>query len=184
MTIPVLDNDTHPSDDVMHVEPELIEPFVDPEDGEAFVSQDTVRFKAGPEAKTVYLTYEVADSRQQKAAGYVTIQILPIDEENNAAPRPQDLVARALAGTEVNIAVPLDGIDTDGDSVELVGIESSPSKGRITNGPNYFTYEAPTGRPVSTCSSTACAIGSEQRASRPSASASPRPSRSTSPRMR
>lgn len=145
VTIPVLDNDTHPSDDVMHVEPELIEPFVDPEDGEAFVSQDTVRFKAGPEAKTVYLTYEVADSRQQKAAGYVTIQILPIDEENNAAPRPQDLVARALAGTEVNIAVPLDGIDTDGDSVELVGIESSPSKGRITNGPNYFTYEASDG---------------------------------------
>ena len=145
VTIPVLDNDTHPSDDVMHVEPDLIEPFVDPEDGEAFVSQDTVRFKAGPEAKTVYLTYEVSDSRQQKAAGYVTIQILPVDEENNAAPRPQDLVARALAGTEVNIAVPLDGIDTDGDSVELVGIESSPSKGRVTNGPNYFTYEASDG---------------------------------------
>ncbi|MFK3676838.1 Ig-like domain-containing protein [Microbacterium sp. NPDC090218] len=145
VTIPVLDNDTHPSDDVMHVEPELIEPFVDPEDGEAFVSQDAVRFKAGPEAKTVYLTYEVSDSRQQKAAGYVTIQILPIDEENNAGPRPQDLVARALAGTEVNIAVPLDGIDTDGDSVELVGIESSPTKGRITTGPNYFTYEASDG---------------------------------------
>lgn len=143
VTIPVLDNDTHPSDDVMHVEPELIEPFVDPEDGEAFVSQDTVRFRAGPEAKTVYLTYEVSDSRQQKAAGYVTIQILPLDEEENAAPRPQDLVARALAGTEVNIAVPLDGVDTDGDSVELVGIDSSPSKGRITTvGPNYFTYEA------------------------------------------
>lgn len=145
VTIPVLDNDTHPSDDAMHVEPELIEPFVDPEDGEAFVSQDTVRFKAGPEAKTVYLTYEVSDSRQQKAAGYVTVQILPIDEEKNAAPRPQDIVARALAGTEVNIAVPLDGIDTDGDSVELVGIESSPSKGRITVGPNYFTYEAADG---------------------------------------
>ncbi len=142
VTIPVLDNDTHPSDDVMHLEPELIEPFVDPEDGEAFVSQDAVRFKAGPEAKTVYLTYEVVDSRQQKAAGYVTIQILPIDEEKNAAPRPQDLVARTLAGTEVNIAVPLDGIDTDGDSVELVGLDSSPSKGRVLNGPNYFTYEA------------------------------------------
>ncbi|WZO58039.1 Ig-like domain-containing protein [Microbacterium sp. LWH10-1.2] len=146
VTIPVLDNDTHPNDDVMHVAPELIEPFIDPDDGEAFVSQDTVRFKAGPEAKTVYLTYEAVDSRQQKAAGYVTIQILPVDEDTNAAPRPRDLVARALAGTEISIAVPLDGIDADGDSVELLDIASSPTKGRINEtGANYFTYEAFTG---------------------------------------
>ncbi|MET0303548.1 MAG: Ig-like domain-containing protein, partial [Microbacteriaceae bacterium] len=143
VTIPVLDNDTHPSDDPLHVAPQLIEPFVDPEDGEAFVSQDTVRFKAGAEAKTVYLTYEAVDTRQQKAAGYVTIQILPVDEETNAAPRPRDLVARALSGTEINIAVPLDGIDADGDSVELLDIASSPTKGRIVEvAPNYFVYEA------------------------------------------
>jgi large repetitive protein len=143
VTIPVLDNDTHPSDDVLHLDPELVEPLVDPEDGEAFVSQDVLRFKAGPTAKTVYITYNAVDSRQQKAAGLVTVQILPIDAETNAAPRPQDLVARALAGSEVNIAVPLDGIDTDGDSVELLDITSSPTKGRITEtGANYFTYEA------------------------------------------
>ncbi|MFS0853084.1 Ig-like domain-containing protein [Microbacterium sp. 179-I 3D4 NHS] len=142
VTIPVLDNDTHPNDDVLHVAPELVE-SPDPEDGEAFVSQDTVRFKAGPEAKTVYLTYDAVDSRQQKAAGYVTIQILPVDAETNAAPRPQDLVSRVLAGSESNIAVPLDGIDADGDSVELIDIASSPSKGRVTEtGQNYFTYEA------------------------------------------
>ncbi|WP_314649293.1 Ig-like domain-containing protein [uncultured Microbacterium sp.] len=142
VTIPVLDNDTHPNDDVLHVAPELVE-APDPEDGEAFVSQDTVRFKAGPEAKTVYLTYDAVDSRQQKAAAYVTIQILPVDEETNAAPRPQDLVARVLAGSTANIAVPLDGIDADGDSVELIDIASSPSKGRITEtGQNYFSYEA------------------------------------------
>ncbi|WP_144876460.1 Ig-like domain-containing protein [Microbacterium sp. 1.5R] len=142
VTIPVLDNDTHPNDDALHVSPELVEAPA-PEDGEAFVSQDSVRFKAGPEAKTVYLTYEAVDSRQQKAAALVTVQILPIDEETNAAPRPQDIVARALAGTEVNIAVPLDGIDADGDSVELLDITSSPAKGRIVEtGANYFTYEA------------------------------------------
>ncbi|MFK4759643.1 Ig-like domain-containing protein [Microbacterium sp. ZW T5_45] len=143
VTIPVLDNDTHPNDDVLHVAPELIEPFVDPDDGEAFVSQDTVRFKAGPEAKTVYLTYEAVDEHEQKAAGFVTVQILPIDEETNAAPRPRDIVARALAGTVVSIAVPLDGIDSDGDSVELLDIASNPTKGRITEtGANYFRYEA------------------------------------------
>ncbi|MET0449037.1 MAG: Ig-like domain-containing protein [Aeromicrobium sp.] len=143
VTIPVLDNDTHPSDDALHVAPELIEPFVDPEDGEAFVSQDMVRFKAGDEAKTVYLTYEAVDSRQQKAAGYVTIQILPVDEETNAAPRPRDLVARTLSGTEIDIAVPLDGIDGDGDSVELIDVSSSPTKGRIVEiAQDYLTYEA------------------------------------------
>jgi hypothetical protein len=142
VTIPVLDNDTHPNDDVLHVAPALVE-SPEPEDGEAFVSQDTVRFKAGPEAKTVYLTYDAVDSRQQKAAGYVTIQILPVDAETNAAPRPQDLVSRVLAGSESNIAVPLDGIDADGDSVELIDIASSPTKGRITEtAQNYFTYEA------------------------------------------
>jgi hypothetical protein len=143
VTIPVLDNDVQPSGDALHVSPELIEPFVDPADGEAFVSQDTVRFKAGPDAKTVHLTYEAVDLRQQKAAGYVTIQILPVDETTNAAPIAQNLVARAVSGSEVNIAVPLDGIDADGDSVELLGIASSPSKGRVTDtGPNFFTYEA------------------------------------------
>ena len=143
VTIPVLDNDTHPSGDALHVAPALIEPFVDPADGEAFVSQDTVRFKAGSAAKTVYLTYEAVDSRQQKSAGYVTVQILPVDAETNAAPSPKDITARALSGTEIDIAIPLDGIDSDGDSVELLNISSSPQKGRINEtGANYFTYEA------------------------------------------
>lgn len=143
VTIPVLGNDTHPSDDALHVAPELIEPFVDPEDGEAFVSQDSVRFKAGAEAGTVYLTYEAVDSRAQKSAGYVTVQILPVVEETNAAPRPRDIVARALSGTSIDIAVPLDGIDADGDSVELLDVSSSPTKGRVVEvAQNYLTYEA------------------------------------------
>ena len=143
VTIPVLDNDVHPSGDKLHLAPELIEPLVDPEDGEAFVSQDTVRFRAGPEARTVYLTYEAVDSMGQKAGGHVTVQILPINEETNAAPRPHDLTARALAGSTVNIPITLDGIDADGDSIELLGIDTAPSKGQITTtGPNYLEYEA------------------------------------------
>ncbi|HCS62029.1 MAG TPA: hypothetical protein DIW46_11670 [Microbacterium sp.] len=142
VTIPVLDNDTHPSGDALSLEPELIEPFVDPEDGEIFVSQDAVRFKAGDEAKTVYATYEVSDTRGQKVGGYITIQILPI-QDDNAAPRPRDITTRALSGTTANIAVPLDGIDADGDSVELLGLDSSPEKGRIVEvAQNYFVYEA------------------------------------------
>lgn len=143
VTIPVLDNDSHPNGDALHVAPDLVEPLIDPADGEIFVSQNTVRFRAGPEAKTVYATYEAVDSTGQKDAGYITIQILAIDEDNNAAPRPRDLTARALSGTVVRIPVPTDGLDPDGDSVELLGLASSPTLGGIVEvGPNYFDYEA------------------------------------------
>ncbi|KAF2415203.1 hypothetical protein B1729_00645 [Microbacterium sp. B35-04] len=143
VTIPVLDNDYHPNGDAIHVAPDLVPPLVEPEDGEVFVSQDTVRFRASDEPGTVYATYEVVDSTGQKDAGYITIQVLPVNEETNAAPRPRDLTARVLGGTRVRIAVPLDGIDADGDSVELVGLASSPSKGRITEtGSDYLVYEA------------------------------------------
>ncbi len=142
VTIPVLDNDVHPNDLAMHVEPELVEPYIDPEDGEAFVTQDQIRFRAGPEAKTVYATYNVVDENGQVDAGYVTIQILAVDEEKNAAPRPRDVTARTLSGTTTNIAIPLDGIDTDGDSVELLGLDSNPKKGLVTVEQDYLVYEA------------------------------------------
>ena len=143
VTIPVLENDVHPNGDVMHVAPDLVEPLVDPKDGEAFVSQDTVRFRAGKQPGTVYLTYEAVDSMGQKAGGHVTVQVLPVDGEVNAPPRPRDLTARVLAGTSIRIPVPLDGIDVDGDSVELLGQDIAPTKGRITEtGGDFLEYEA------------------------------------------
>ncbi|WP_417554846.1 Ig-like domain-containing protein [Microbacterium sp.] len=143
VTIPVLENDVHPNGDTMHVAPELVEPLVDPKEGEAFVSQDQVRFRASDQPGTVYLTYEAVDSMGQKAGGHVTVQVLPVDPEVNAAPHPRDLTARALAGTSIRIPVPLDGLDADGDSVELLGQDIAPVKGRITDtGSNYLEYEA------------------------------------------
>ncbi|MDY0907947.1 Ig-like domain-containing protein [Microbacterium sp. CFBP9034] len=143
VNIPVLDNDYHPNGDTLHVAPDLVAPLVEPEDGEIFVSQDMLRFRASDEPGTVYATYEVVDSTGQKDAGYVTIQVLPVNEETNAAPRPHDIVARVLNGSQVRIAVPLDGIDADGDSVQLEGLASPPSKGRVVEvGSNYVVYEA------------------------------------------
>ncbi len=142
VTIPVLENDFHPNGDTMHVAEELVE-TVDPEDGEAFVAEDTVRFRAGDEAKTVNLTYDVVDSTGQRDAGFVRIQILPLNDEANAAPRPRDLTARVLGGSKVEIPVPLDGIDEDGDSVDLIGLASAPTKGRIVETKvASFVYEA------------------------------------------
>lgn len=143
VTIPVLENDYHPNGDTLRVAPDLVEPLPAARAGEIFVSQDTVRFKAGPEPGTVYATYEVVDSTGQKDAGYLTIQVLPVDEETNQAPRPRDITARVLAGSQVRIPVPLDGIDGDGDSVDLVGIASAPEKGRVVEtGVTYLEYEA------------------------------------------
>ncbi|WP_214467963.1 Ig-like domain-containing protein [Microbacterium flavescens] len=143
VNIPVLDNDYHPNGDAIHVAPDLVAPLVDPENGEIFVSQDVLRFRASDEPGTVYATYEVIDSTGQKDAGYVTIQVLPVNEETNAAPRPRDIVARALEGSQVRIAIPLDGIDADGDSVRLEGIASPPEKGRVVEiGADHLVYEA------------------------------------------
>lgn len=143
VTIPVLENDYHPNGDEIHVAPDLVAPLPDAADGEIFVSEDTLRFRASNEPGTVYATYEAVDSTGQRDAGYVTIQVLPVNAETNAAPRPRDIEARTLSGSEVRIAVPLDGIDEDGDSVELVGLASAPGKGRIVEtGANFFVYEA------------------------------------------
>ncbi|WP_245861437.1 Ig-like domain-containing protein [Microbacterium aurantiacum] len=143
VTIPVLDNDTHPSGDILRLDPELVEPLVDPAEGEAFVSQNAVRFRAGTEPGTAYVTYQAVDSIGQKDAAFVNIQILAVDEEANAAPRPRDVTVRTLSGSSTQIAIPLDGIDADGDSVELLENASAPAKGQINEvGSNYLVYEA------------------------------------------
>ncbi|WP_382309275.1 Ig-like domain-containing protein [Herbiconiux sp. UC225_62] len=142
VTIPVLANDHHPNGDTITLSPTLIE-TPDPADGDIFVAEDVVRFKAGPEAKTVNATYEAVDSQGQKDAGYITIRIVAPDEGTNSPPRPQDVTIRALQGTTVRIPIPLDSIDPDGDSVQLVGQDSAPSKGRITEvGEAWLVYEA------------------------------------------
>lgn len=143
VTADVLDNDFHPNDDEMNVLPDLVEPLPESTQGEAFVSQDTVRFKAGDEPGTAYVTYEIEDSRGQRASALLTVNILERDDERNQAPRPEDIEARAVAGTDTQIPVPLDGLDPDGDSVELVGIDSAPTKGRITTTEkDHLVYEA------------------------------------------
>lgn len=143
VTIPVLENDYHPNGDTIHVAADLVPPLIAPENGEAFVSEDAVRFRASDEPGTVYATYEAVDSTGQRDAGYITIQVLPRNDEANSAPRPRDLTARTLSGSQVEIPVPLDGIDEDGDSVELVGIADAPKKGRISEtAANVFTYQA------------------------------------------
>ncbi|WP_285821159.1 Ig-like domain-containing protein [Cellulosimicrobium sp. Marseille-Q4280] len=133
VTIPVLKNDTHPDGLELFLQPEL-EQDVDPALGEAFVSEDTLRFKAGPEAGTAYAIYRVRDANGQEDSAQVTIRIR--DGEDNAPPQPRQVEARVLSGASVRIDIPVHGIDPDGDSVQVTGIGAPASKGtaRVVDG--------------------------------------------------
>ncbi|MFE5336399.1 Ig-like domain-containing protein [Isoptericola sp. NPDC056573] len=142
VTVPVLDNDTHPDgldvelNDELQEEPEA-------ELGEAFVSEDTVRFKAGPEAGTAHLVYEVRDSNGQKDSAQVTITIK--DDEENTAPQVPDTETRVLSGKTVRIPLALDGTDPDGDQVTLSSIAAAPEQGTATIVDGFVDYTAAEG---------------------------------------
>ncbi|MEO7122180.1 MAG: Ig-like domain-containing protein, partial [Lacisediminihabitans sp.] len=65
------------------------------------------------------------------------------NEKGNRDPIPVPVVSRVLAGESVTVNIPLDGIDPDGDSVQLLGFPSSPTLGSVTDsGPGYFVYQS------------------------------------------
>jgi hypothetical protein len=130
VTVHPLANDSHPNDEPLTLLPDLVEmPAVG--DGLAFVSQDTVRFHAGDEPKTVTVTYQVSDGFNEPAAATIVFRVTAADADGNVPPRPELIEARVVAGTGTQIVVPLDGIDPDGDYVSLVGISSSPVLGEV-----------------------------------------------------
>ena len=140
VTVEVLKNDYHPDNDTISLVADFVETNIG--DGVAFADGDRIRFQAGDTPGTAYITYEITDSQGQKDAGYLTIQVRAADAGTNSAPRPRPVVARVIAGNSVRIAVPLDGIDPDGDSVEIVGVSSNPALGRVTVGDTWLTYNA------------------------------------------
>ncbi|MHA7223696.1 Ig-like domain-containing protein [Arthrobacter sp. RHLT1-20] len=141
VTIPVLANDTHPQGEKLTVDPVLPQP-VPEADGKSFVSENTLRFIAGPVPKTVRAIYNAVDPQGQKSAAAVTIHILPLEGAENSRPQPKNLTARVVAAGSVRIPVELDGIDPDGDSVQLTGIDSTPGMGTATVGSNFIDFTA------------------------------------------
>ncbi len=139
VTIPVLKNDTHPDGLELTLTDELQE-APPASAGEAFVSEDKVRFRAGGEAGTVHAVYEVVDSNGQKDSAQVTIVVE--DEESNTAPQLPDIEARVLADGTVRIPLPLDGTDPDGDYVTLSSISAAPTQGTATIVDGFIDYKA------------------------------------------
>ncbi|GAA1715967.1 Ig-like domain-containing protein [Isoptericola hypogeus] len=143
VNIPVLANDTHPDGLELTLDDEL-EQTVEPDQGELFVSEGRLRFRAGTEATTAYAIYKVTDPNGQEDSAQVTIKVR--DGEENRPPTPRDASARVLSGGKVRVQVPLDGIDPDGDSVQLVNIVQPPLKGiaEIAEG-QYLDFRATAG---------------------------------------
>ncbi len=145
-TVDVLENDQSPVGSRLTLSPELVA-GLDPALGEAFVSGGVLRVRAAGKSGKGDVTYQVVDENGQKATAVVTVTVIGIDEASNLAPQPRNVTARVIAGRETVVAVPLDGIDTDGDSVELVGIATAPSRGAVISvGDNTFIYRADSGQ--------------------------------------
>ncbi|MGW8565488.1 Ig-like domain-containing protein [Isoptericola sp. NPDC055881] len=143
VNIDVLDNDTHPDGLELTLDDELVQD-VEPDQGELFVSEGVLRFRAGKEATTAYAIYTVTDENGQEDSAQVTIHVR--DGKENRPPTPPDAQARVVSGGTVRVQVPLDGADPDGDSVQLVNLVRPPAKGiaEIVDG-RYIDFKATRG---------------------------------------
>ncbi|WLQ08341.1 Ig-like domain-containing protein [Arthrobacter oryzae] len=140
-TISVLANDSHPNGSKLKLNPVLIQ-GVDPEQGLLAVSGDVLRFKAGPTATTAHAIYAVTGPDGQEDSAQITIHIRGGGAEQNSRPQPQKVTARVIAGKTSRISIPLEGIDPDGDSVTLIGLERAPAKGTAAVGASWIEYTA------------------------------------------
>ncbi|MGX5696211.1 Ig-like domain-containing protein [Agromyces soli] len=140
VTVPVLDNDYHPDAATMHLSPEL--DLSGAPGALAFADGADLRFQAPDAPGVLTVVYTLTDDYEQTARASATFTVIGRDAENRE-PLPTPLTSRTFAGSAVKIDVPLDGIDPDGDSVVLTGIDTAPSLGRIVERTSTtFTYEA------------------------------------------
>lgn len=140
-SVAVLDNDRSPSGLKLTVNPTL-EHTIPAETATVFTSNDLIRVRGGNTPGSGEIHYTVTDSFGNFATSVVHLTVIGPDQGDNTAPKPQDIVARTLAGNEVKITVPLDGIDPEGDSVTLTGLGQAPRLGIVTLEGTTFRYQA------------------------------------------
>ncbi|MEX1079356.1 MAG: Ig-like domain-containing protein [Homoserinimonas sp.] len=140
--IPVLDNDAHPDGEMLVLNPELVS-GLKAGSGLLFASGNKLRYLAPKQTGNFTAVYEVAGPDGQVAQAQVRIAVREPVEATNTAPVSEVVTARVLAGEKVSIRIPLTGIDPDGDSVQLLGQESNPEKGAVSQvGSDFIEYEA------------------------------------------
>lgn len=142
VTIPVLADAYDPDGDTISLVTEFAEPLGEGQ-GLMFVSGDVLRYQAPDTAMTVRATFIVQDATGNQTAATATVRVHDSDPATKVPPRPKDVVARVFTGDTVRIAIPLVGIDVDGDGVSLLGVDTAGTKGRVTAvGADWLEYEA------------------------------------------
>ena len=137
-SVRVLENDSSPVGLPLDVDGELPEGA----EGAAWVDGEHVRFQAPNQPGEHRVVYQVRDSQGQTASAAVRFNVVSRDV-SNTPPEPRPETARVLAGTQSKLSVDLRGIDPEGDSVRLAGIDTGPELGRVTEvGEGWLQYEA------------------------------------------
>ncbi len=137
-SVNVLSNDRSPIGLSLSLDPD-VQVMTGAELGTVFVTGNQVRLAAGSEAGVVRVAYTAVDSVGNRSTSTVTFEVIA-SSAANSAPVPKALSAWAVQGQMTRIPVPLTGIDPDGDSVALVGIDQPPSKGSVVLGTEWLEY--------------------------------------------
>ncbi|RRC95542.1 Ig-like domain-containing protein [Schaalia canis] len=140
-SVAVLDNDRSPAGLKLSVVP-VLDHNVPPEMATVFLSDNVVRVRGGNTPGAADIHYTVVDSFGQFHTSVVHLIVRDTDEGDNTAPKPRDIIVRALAGSTTSIKIPLDGIDPEGDSVTIEGLASSPRLGTARLEGTTIHYEA------------------------------------------
>jgi hypothetical protein len=136
-TINVLRNDYSPIGLDLTVAPQLVE-----SPGIAWVDGESVRFTAPATAGQYRAVYRITDELGQESSAQVRFNVVASDVENSA-PKPELVIGRVLANSVTKIPIPLEGIDPNGDSVRLLGLDSGPTRGRIMSvGERWIEYQS------------------------------------------
>lgn len=140
--IDVLANDEQPDGEDIVLEPKLVS-NVSSGGGLLFVAGEQLRYLAPTTPGNFTAEYAVDGPDGQRATAQVSISVRESDRSTNQAPVPQTVTARVVAGQTVRVQVPLDNIDPDGDSVQLLGVDSNPQKGSVSSvGAGDIEYQA------------------------------------------
>ncbi len=143
VSIPVLANDEHPDDEPITLAPTLVQGLTG-ESGLLFVAGDRLRYLAPDQPGDFTAVYEILGPfGEQRAQASVRISVREVDSESNQPPITRTVTARVIAGDTVRIRIPVEGMDPDGDSVQVIGQEVAPQRGSIIEtGIDYIDYQA------------------------------------------
>ena len=140
-SVAVLANDRSPAGLKMTVSDELQHEITE-DLASVFISDNVIRVRGGTRGGSGRIVYTVQDSMGNVSSAVLQLTVVEPDPERNTAPRPRDVIARTNAGKSVDIPIPLNGIDPEGDSVYLVGQGSASQLGSVKMTGTTFTYTA------------------------------------------